>query len=178
MGLSCTCSNLRRASRAVTQLYDAYFDEVGLKATQFTVLAALAWSEGREGQPKDKSAAAPTIGELAETLVLEQSSLSRNLAVLERLGYVRLVPGLADRRERNVVLTRAGRAALTRGFPVWKRAQGAIADALAGREGAESLEAQLRSLRRLTRVAQQIRPGRPRQRRADPAREGERGRGG
>jgi DNA-binding MarR family transcriptional regulator len=144
MSLSCACYNLRRASRAVTQLFDAYFDEVGLKATQFTVLSALAFEEER----------APTIGELAETLVLEQSSLSRNLAVLERLGFIRLVPGPEDRRERLVTLLRTGRLALARGFPVWCRAQAAIAEALEG----DDLDVQLRALRRLTKTAQDVRP--------------------
>jgi DNA-binding MarR family transcriptional regulator len=143
MSVSCACSNLRRASRAVTQLFDSYFDEVGLKATQFTVLAALNWSDEKP----------PTIGELADTLVLEQSSLSRNLAVLDRLGFIRLVPGEDDRRERIVSLTRTGRAALARGFPIWRKAQAAIAAALETNE----LDNQLRALRRLTKTAQQLR---------------------
>jgi DNA-binding MarR family transcriptional regulator len=139
MGMSCACYNLRRASRAVTQVFDAHFEEIGLKATQFTVLAALAYeSEGH-----------PTVSHLAEVLVLEQSSLSRNLAVLERLGLLRLVAG-DDKRERIVTMTRAGRTMLARGYPVWKEAQGAIAAALDPKE----LEGQLRSLRRLTRMAQ------------------------
>jgi DNA-binding MarR family transcriptional regulator len=143
MGQTCACFNLRRASRAVTQLFDAHFDEIGLKATQFTVLANLAYENER--------ATEPTVTELAESLVLEQSSLSRNLSVLERLGYVRLVPG-ADRRERNVQLTRTGRAALARGYPIWRRAQSAMAAALE-----DELTAQLKGLRRLTRAAQDLR---------------------
>jgi DNA-binding MarR family transcriptional regulator len=144
MSLSCACYNLRRASRAVTQLFDAYFDEVGLKATQFTVLAALAYSEDKP----------PTIGELAETLVLEQSSLSRNLAVLERLGFIRLVPGEHDRRERIVTLTRAGQRSLAKGYPIWRKAQSSISKALEDND----FDAQLRSLRRLTKTAQTLRP--------------------
>jgi DNA-binding MarR family transcriptional regulator len=144
MGVTCACSNLRRASRAVTQLFDAYFEEIGLKATQFTVLAALAYADAEP----------PTIGELAETLVLEQSSLSRNLAVLERLGFVRLVPRPEDRRERVVTMLRPGRAALARAFPLWKKAQTTIATALPNDE----LDAQLRALRRLTKLAQDLRP--------------------
>ena len=144
MSMSCACTNLRRASRAVTQLFDTYLDEVGLKATQFTVLASLALAEEKP----------PTIGELADTLVLEQSSLSRNLAVLERVGFIRLVPGEEDRRERIVSLTRSGRSALVKAFPVWRKAQSAIASALEGNE----LDNQLRSLRRLTKTAQELRP--------------------
>ncbi|MDB4936924.1 MAG: Transcriptional regulator, MarR family [Labilithrix sp.] len=144
MGMTCACYNLRRASRAVTQVFDSFFEDVGLKATQFTVLAALLYeSEGR-----------PTVSDLANALVLDQSSLSRNLAVLERQGLIRLVAG-EDKRERIVTLTRAGRVALTRGYPSWKQAQNAIAEALDPKE----LETQLRALRRLTKVAQAMRPG-------------------
>jgi DNA-binding MarR family transcriptional regulator len=155
MGQSCACYNLRRASRVVTQLFDGHFDEVGLKSTQFTVLAALAYSEER---------APTTIGELAETLALEQSSLSRNLAVLERLGFVRLTPSEKDRRERIVSLMRPGRTALARGFPIWRRAQAAIASALEPNQ----LEEQLGALRDLTRRAQELRP--PGKRRSRPLR--------
>lgn len=147
MSVQCACHNLRRASRAMTQLFDSYFDEIGLKATQFTVLAALAWSEGRP----------MPIGELASILVLDQSSLSRNLAVLERLGLLQLEASPADRRERIVHLTRAGRASLARGFPIWKKAQGVVADALK-----DDLERQLKLLRKLTRTAQSLRPEKPR----------------
>ena len=143
MGKTCACYNLRRAARAVTQVFDTYFDEIGLRATQFTVLAALAWT----GQTP------PTVTELADALVLEQSSLSRNLAVLERKGFLRLVPG-ADRRERIVTLTRTGRATLAKGYPLWKKAQATIAEAV----DANELETQLRALRRMTRSAQAIRP--------------------
>lgn len=142
MGKTCACYNLRRAARAVTQVFDAHFDEIGLRATQFTVLAALAWS----GQTS------PTVTVLADVLVLEQSSLSRNLAVLERKGLVKLVPG-EDRRERIVTLTRGGRTALAKGYPLWKKAQATIAEAVDPRE----LEVQLRALRKMTRSAQTTR---------------------
>ena len=92
---------------------------------------------------------------LATALVLEQSSLSRNLAVLERLGLIELVPG-EDKRERIVMLTRTGRALLARGYPVWKQAQAAVAGAL----GPADFDIQLRSLRRLARAALALRPER------------------
>ena len=144
MGRSCACYNLRRATRAVTQVYDAYLDEVGLKSTQITLLAVLAY---RDPEP---------VTTLADSLVLEQSSLSRNLAVLERMGYVRLTAG-ADRRERIASLTREGRAALTRGYPVWKRAQAAVTEAVS----AGDLDVQLRALRKLTKTALALRESLP-----------------
>lgn len=138
MSQSCACYNLRRASRAVTQLFDSHFEPLGLKATQFTILAALAWY-GDD---------APSVGVLADALVLEQSSLSRNLAVLERQRLIRLVSSPDDRRERRPTLTRSGRTALARGLPMWRRAQAAVAEAVPAGE----LENQLRSLRRLTKA--------------------------
>jgi DNA-binding MarR family transcriptional regulator len=146
MGMTCACYNLRRTSRAVTQVFDAYFEEIGLKTTQFTVLAAL----------EHESKGRPTVTHLASALVLEQSSLSRNLAVLERQGLLALEPG-EDKRERIVTLTRAGRALLARGYPVWKRAQAAVAGAL----GPAELDEQLRALRRMARAALALRPERP-----------------
>ena len=142
MGMTCACYNLRRTSRAVTQVFDAYFEPIGLKATQFTVLAALSCeNEGR-----------PTVTHLAAALVLEQSSLSRNLAVLERQGLLVLEAG-DDKRERIVQLTRAGRALLGCGYPLWKQAQAEVAGAL----GPADFELQLRSLRRLAREALALR---------------------
>jgi DNA-binding MarR family transcriptional regulator len=143
MGMTCAFHNLRRASRVVTQVFDSFFEDIGLKATQFTVLAALAYESSNR----------PTVSELAGVLVLEQSSLSRNLAVLERKGLIRLVAG-DDKRERIVALTRTGRVTLARAYPVWKQAQNAIAVAIDPKE----LETQLRSLRRLTKTAQTLRP--------------------
>lgn len=142
MGMTCACYNLRRTSRAVTQVFDAYFEPLGVKATQFTVVAALSYeSKGR-----------PTVTHLARVLVLEPSSLSRNLAVLERQGLLVLAPG-EDKRERIVQLTRAGRALLARGYPLWKQAQAEVAGAI----GPAAWELQLRSLRRLARSALALR---------------------
>src|SRR5687767_4376564 len=144
MGWTCLFHNLRRAVRAVTQVFDEHFEELGIKATQFTVLSILLHDE----------ADPPTVTDLAASFVLEQSSLSRNLAVLERLGYVRLVPGEKDKRERVVTLTRAGRTIVGKGYPIWQRAQAAVSASLDG-----EIEGQLKTLRRVTRAAQSVRAG-------------------
>ena len=138
IGTMCACYNLRRAARAVTQVFDDYLEEAGLKATQLTILAILSYTKD---QPQ-------TVTVLAESLVLEQSSLSRNLAVLEKKGYVKLQPG-SDRRERIVTLTVGGRTALARGFPAWRKAQAAVAGSI----DPEHPAAQLRSLRSITKTA-------------------------
>ena len=106
----CACFNLRKAARAVTQLYEAALAPSGIHATQFSVLVALAVADG-----------AP-LSRVADGLVMDRTTLTRNLRPLARRGWVRIEAG-EDRRERNLSLTRSGRAALERALPLWQRAQ-------------------------------------------------------
>src|ERR687885_698919 len=93
--LNCACFNTRKASRALTQLYDEMLRPSGLRSTQFTLLMVL---RGR----------GPTsINGLAEATVTDRTTLSRNLAILEERGLVRVQPG-EDARVRVVELTEAG----------------------------------------------------------------------
>jgi DNA-binding transcriptional ArsR family regulator len=93
----CACFNLRRAARAVTQLYDHTLAPSGLRATQVTLLVALA-----------KAGPVP-FTRLASALGMDRTTLTRNLAPLERDGFVTQSPG-ADRRVKLVRITDAGLA--------------------------------------------------------------------
>ena len=106
----CTCANIRMASRAVTQAYDAALHPSGLRATQFTVLAKLA------------VAGEITIGDFAERMMMDRTTLTRNLRPLERDGLIRIDVG-EDRRSRELALTKAGRAALDGALPLWRAVQ-------------------------------------------------------
>ncbi len=108
--LACACSSLRRAARAVTQLYDTELQGTGLRATQFTLLQAL---ERKGTSPQ---------GALGELLVLDPTTLSRSLRPLARAGLVHAGEG-KDRREVHWTLTAAGRRRLARARPAWERAQ-------------------------------------------------------
>jgi DNA-binding MarR family transcriptional regulator len=114
---TCTCFNLRKASRAVTQKFDEILKPSGLLVTQFTVLVAVAMSEAK------------TINELAEGLVMDRTTLTRNLKPLEREGWLKIEPG-QDRRTRIVQLTSEGEAALTKALPLWKQAQNSTVEIL------------------------------------------------
>lgn len=106
----CYCLAARRYARAITRLYEQKLRPHGLRATQFSILAALALK-------------GPTpIGELADFLVLERTTLSRSAALLQRRGWVEIAPAL-DARERPLRLTPAGRRKLEEAFPAWKEAQ-------------------------------------------------------
>lgn len=110
----CTCFNVRRAARAVTQFYDDIMAPSGIKATQFTMLGAVAMM------------GPASVTRLAEHLALDRTTLTRNLKGLADLGLIEISAG-KDRRERVVSLTPAGAEAIERATPVWREAQERLA---------------------------------------------------
>ena len=126
---ACACGRLRRATRALTQLYDDLMAPAGLRVTQFSLLRTLA----RQGPMR--------INELASAQLLDRTALSRNLDPLVELGHVEIVRG-QDARARDVAITRAGTAALRAAEPHWTRAQKEVAR----RVGADKLDALIETL--------------------------------
>jgi DNA-binding MarR family transcriptional regulator len=129
---SCNCAALRKASRLISQLYDAALAPCGLKSTQFAMLTEI-------GRRADEP---PTIGDLAQTLVMDESTIGQNLRPLERDGLVSLQADAADRRRRHVQLTRKGRARLAAAQPLWSGAQARFEDSF-GKHNAAKLRAVL-----------------------------------
>ncbi len=115
--MSCACFNLRKAARAVTQLYDEVLAPSGLRGTQFPILAVLA------------AAGSATMTDLADTLVMDRTTLTRNLKPLLGRGLVERGEG-EDRRQRPIAITPAGRDALAKAWPLWEKAQARIAGGL------------------------------------------------
>jgi len=107
----CACFNLRKTARAITQFYNAILQPSGLLATQFTLLAILAYDN-------------PTpISALAEALGMDRTTLARNLKPLQRDGLVQVAPDDQDRRIQLVALTSNGRERLMTALPLWQQAQ-------------------------------------------------------
>jgi DNA-binding MarR family transcriptional regulator len=123
----CNCTALRKASRRMSQFYDAALAPAGLRSTQFSMLAEI---ERRAQKP-------PTIGELADVLVMDQSTIGQNLRPLEREGLIELVQDPADRRSRRVKLTRTGRARFAAARPLWDAAQTQFEGSFGKRAAAE-----------------------------------------
>ncbi|MES1023498.1 MarR family winged helix-turn-helix transcriptional regulator [Gloeocapsa sp. BRSZ] len=113
----CTCFNLRKASRVITQLFDQVLQPSGILANQFTLLAALSVAES------------VSITRLAQELVMDRTTLTRNLKPLEREGLIRIEPG-QDQRVRVVSLTQKGQAALAKALPLWQQAQAKVIEEL------------------------------------------------
>ncbi len=110
----CSCDRIRRSARQVTQLYETMLREVGIKPSQFTILATLA------------NSGTIALSPLADQLMLDRTGLTRNLAVLERNGWVRIQPGPHDQRQRVVALSNLGFDKLDQAIPHWRRAQQAL----------------------------------------------------
>ncbi len=109
-GLDCACFNLRKATRLATQLYDEKLRPVGLRATQFPLLVTI------------RLLGPVSVNELAEELVMDRTTLTRNLKPLERDGLIESRPG-SDRRVREVLLSAHGHQVLKRAHPLWQEAQ-------------------------------------------------------
>lgn len=113
---NCLGFNIRKAMRAVSQHYDKVLAPTGLRGTQFSILAILS------------SVDTLTISELAEYLVMDRTTLTRNLKPLENDGYLKVLPGLQDRRSRRIELTAAGKKVLKVALPYWQKAQTEMVD--------------------------------------------------
>jgi DNA-binding MarR family transcriptional regulator len=115
MSTDCACFNVRKAARALTSLYDRALAPTGLRATQGTLLVALA----RAGDIP--------VTRLAGILGMDRTTLTRNLEPLERDGLVVARPG-PDRRVKLAGITEKGRKALAAAMPLWREAQRQIAE--------------------------------------------------
>jgi len=132
---ACACGRLRRAARALTQLYDDAMAPTGVRVTQFSLLRTLAASGTLR------------ISDLANRLLLDRTALSRNLDPLVEQGLVDIVQG-DDGRTRQAALTKKGTAAVKAATPYWAHAQKEVAARL-GREKLDALIAVLGELESL-----------------------------
>lgn len=114
---TCTYFHVRKATRVLADCFDDALRPHGLKGTQFSLLTALRLSDGS------------TLGHLASVMGMDRTTLTRNLAPLEREGLVERRPG-QDRRQRRLRLTPAGAQRLDDAFDAWRSTQEAIRDRL------------------------------------------------
>jgi DNA-binding MarR family transcriptional regulator len=106
----CLCLHVQRAARALARRFDDALRPVGLTQGQFSLLTSL-----NRAEP-------PSIGAVATLLALDRTTLTANLKPLARRGLVKVKVDGEDKRSRRLILTPAGRAALTAAAPIWKSA--------------------------------------------------------
>jgi len=108
---ACNCLALRQAARHVTQFYDQFLAPSGLRTTQYSILARLV----RKGPM--------AINALAAELVMDRTTLGRNILPLQRDGLIAVGPGKSDRRRKELRLTSAGAARFRAALDAWREAQ-------------------------------------------------------
>jgi DNA-binding MarR family transcriptional regulator len=111
--LPCACQNLRRATRAVTRIYDEELRKAGIEITQFGLLTALA-TVGEANQKR-----------LSAGFAMDSTTLTRTLRLLQKRGWIRSKRG-SDRRERLFGLTKAGKRQIATAQPHWAAAEGRL----------------------------------------------------
>jgi DNA-binding MarR family transcriptional regulator len=129
----CNCLALRQAARHVTQFYDRFLAPCGLRTTQYSILARLK----REGPM--------TINRLAAALVMDRTTLGRNILPLQRDGLIAVIKSKSDRRRRELRVTEFGEARLKAAAKAWNEAQAAF-EAAFGVKRSEELRALMREV--------------------------------
>jgi len=129
----CHCFAVRQAGRWISQLYDQHLAGCGLRSTQYAILAQL-----------DRLGAA-SIAALADAMVMDRTTITRNVTPLERDGLLEIAASATDRRRKELRLTTQGRQALAAARPHWRRAQQAFEQHF-GAEQAAALRTLLRAV--------------------------------
>ncbi len=130
----CLCALIRKAGRIVTRNYDKYLKPCGLKVTQLSMLAKIAKNP------------AITVSELAESLRMDQTTVSRNLRVLEKSGFIHLEDEMTDHRVKRIQIAGLGVSKMNEAIPLWEKAQLDM-DRVLGRE---SIETMMKTLEKLS----------------------------
>ncbi|KZL20855.1 HTH-type transcriptional regulator SarZ [Pseudovibrio axinellae] len=108
---ACVCQAMRRVARNITRRYEHALKPVNLKAGQFTILASLLLDEPIK------------LSDLANGLGMDRTTLTKDLAPLERRSLVESLPNKTDRRIRDLALTEQGKTLLKQAIPLWDKAQ-------------------------------------------------------
>jgi DNA-binding MarR family transcriptional regulator len=136
---TCTCGELRKAARAITLLYDNAFKSTGLLSTQFNVLQAIYNIDSMR------------ISDLANKLGMDRTTLTRNLSVLERQGFIEISQG-KDHRTRNVTATQKGHNAVAKTILLWNEIQHKVKQEM----GENSWRELMQNLGQLVKVTEQL----------------------
>lgn len=108
--ISCNCLRLRRASQAITKVYDKYLEPSGIKISQFTILKSIARMEP------------VNVSDLAGNVRLDRTTLVRNLKPLEEKELISDISQKGT-RNRQLVLSEKGKETLKKAIPLWEEAQ-------------------------------------------------------
>tara|TARA_B100001769_G_scaffold140684_1_gene110135 strand:- start:273 stop:707 length:435 start_codon:yes stop_codon:yes gene_type:complete len=108
----CLCTNIRKSARNISQKYNEHLKQSGEKinANQVSILVTLSQIENK------------TISELSNQLKMERTTLTRNLKILDKSGWIKTDYG-SDGRMKFLKLSKNGKQVLNKILPHWKKAQ-------------------------------------------------------
>ncbi len=135
----CACATARQVARVLTQLYDGRLRGSGLEAPQFALLLTL------------EKQGACSQADLGRRYALDKTTVSRNLKLLERNGWIESATA-KDKRQRQFVLTASGRKRVEAAKPEWKKTQDALRSVMSGAEW----DAMFRTFRTVAKAAQSL----------------------
>jgi DNA-binding MarR family transcriptional regulator len=117
----CVCGNLRKTTRVITQFYDQHLQSTGLRSTQCGLLRNISLHKNI------------SVGELGDMLLMDQSTVTRNIEILKKYGYITITPKNHDARKKSISITQSGEEKLKEAIPLWEEAQARIEHELGGR---------------------------------------------
>lgn len=132
----CACGNLRRTTRTITQFYDQFLQKGGLRSPQFSLLLNISLNES------------VSVGELGAILLMDQTTVTRNIEMLRKSGYVTIRKDAADSRRKTILITENGANKLAEVMPFWAQAQSQIEKGL----GAQRYRDFLKTLKDITQL--------------------------
>ena len=135
---ACLCLHVQRAARALARHFDDVFRPLEITSGQYSLLMSL-------------NRAAPTMGDTAEFLAMDRTTLTAALKPLERRGLVRVAPDESDRRIKRLYLTPAGNAVLAKAYALWQEFHGAIEAEMAAPSADQMRKGLIRMVEKLER---------------------------
>ena len=122
----CLCAILRKATRVITNRYDEFLYPLGLKITQYSMLMNIIRNQGI------------TTTELAKVMLMDQTTVTRNLQLLGKKGYILFLEEGKDLRSKQLQLSEKGKEVIEQAKPLWEKAQQELIDKL-GNQGFDAI---------------------------------------
>jgi len=135
---SCACGNLRKTTRAITQFYDRMLQSTGLRSTQCLLLLDISLNENI------------SVTSLGNILRMDQSTVTRNVELLRKSGYIDIKKEEQDCRKKCITITNKGSKTLDAAIPIFAKAQSKIEDGI-GKERIKELLKTLKDIEKLVK---------------------------
>ncbi|WP_378952654.1 MarR family winged helix-turn-helix transcriptional regulator [Pelosinus sp. sgz500959] len=107
----CACGNVRKTTRTITQFYDRYLQSTGLRSTQCSLLINIYLHENI------------SVSELGSRLLMDQTTVTRNINLLKKQGYITIIKEESDARKKSISITDEGAQKIAEAIPLWEQAQ-------------------------------------------------------